>query len=185
VTSFVKSARTLPAWAVCALSTLCALLLPLTPAHAGCSMDIDADGQILATTDGLLMTRYLLGIRGPALTAGALGAAAARTAPAAIEAYIAAPCMQAGWIGGGTGRLNDTGIQFGGEADSGNNAGCTGASIAQQDCSKGRDATAALNINTNGNAGFHSPKSATAARRCPYRRRLARSRTPGRAPMTT
>jgi Protein of unknown function (DUF1566) len=155
VTSFFKSVQTLHVWTVCALF---ALLLPLTPAHAGCSQDIDANGEITATTDGLLMARYMLGIRGSALTAGALGAAAARTAPADIEAYIAAPCLQAGWVGGGSGRLNDTGIQIGGEAISGNNPGCTGATIAQQDCSKGRDATAVLNSNTNGKAGFHFTK---------------------------
>jgi Protein of unknown function (DUF1566) len=142
------------------LRVLCAtaLLLPLTGAQAMCSPDVDGNGQVSATTDGLLVARYLLGIRGAALTAGALAADAARTVPADIEAYIATPCLQPGWVGRGTGRLNDTGILFGGEATSGNNAGCTGATFAQQDCSKGRDANAALNSNANGKAGFKFTK---------------------------
>jgi len=50
--------------------------------------DIDGDGQIDSATDGLLVLRYLLGMRGAALVAGALGACASRDA-AAIEAYLA------------------------------------------------------------------------------------------------
>jgi Protein of unknown function (DUF1566) len=141
-----------------AAGLLCALLLPLTSAQAMCSPDVDGNGQVTATTDGLLVARYLLGIRGAALTAGALAPDATRTLPANIEAYIATPCLQAGWVGRGTGRLNDTGIVFGGEDFDGNNVGCTGVSIAQQDCSKGRDAIPALNSNANGKAGFHFTK---------------------------
>ena len=39
-------------------------------------------------TDGLMLIRYLFGLRGPALIANAIGAGAARTTAAAIEAYI-------------------------------------------------------------------------------------------------
>ena len=39
-------------------------------------------------------------------------------------------------------QLNDTGITFGGDFPSGNNTDCTGETIAQQDCSSGRDAQA-------------------------------------------
>lgn len=39
-------------------------------------------------TDGLIIMRYLFGIRGPAMTANALGATATRTDPAAIAAYL-------------------------------------------------------------------------------------------------
>ena len=35
------------------------------------SMDVDGDGVVLATTDGLMILRYMLGLRGTALTAGA------------------------------------------------------------------------------------------------------------------
>ena len=76
--------------------------LPLTVHAAVCSMDIDGNGRIEATTDGLLMTRYILGIRGPALTNGALGVGAARTDPADIAAYLACPCIQGGWVGQGS-----------------------------------------------------------------------------------
>ena len=145
-------------------------LAAISASHAAlCSMDIDGNGRVEATTDGLLMTRYMLGIRGPALVSGALGAGASRIVPADIEAYLAAPCAQAGWVGQGSGRLNDTGISFGGEPVSGNNATCTssGANIAQQDCRKGRDANPALNTAADGVAGFSFTKISNAGAALP------------------
>lgn len=127
-------------------------------AQAACSLDIDGNGATSAATDGLLLMRYLVGLRGASLTAGALGAGATRTAPADIATYIATPCAQLGWVGSGTGRLNDTGAVIGGDAATGNNPGCTGTTIAQQDCSRGRDATTALNSNADGKAGFQFSK---------------------------
>lgn len=50
-------------------------------------LDVDANGQVDATTDGLLTLRYMLGLRGTALTVGALGACATRDA-AAINSYL-------------------------------------------------------------------------------------------------
>ena len=147
------------------------LALATIPASHGavCSMDVDGNGRIESTTDGLLMMRYMLGIRGSALVSGALGAGASRTLPADIENYLATPCAQAGWVGLGTGRLNDTGIIFGGEPSSGNNAGCTssGANIAQQDCSKGRDANPSLNGAADGVAGFSFTKISNAGAALP------------------
>ena len=147
------------------------LALATIPASHGavCSMDIDGNGRIESTTDGLLMMRYMLGIRGSALVSGALGAGASRTLPADIENYLATPCAQAGWVGLGTGRLNDTGIIFGGEPSSGNNAGCTssGANIAQQDCSKGRDANPAFNSAADGAVGFSFTKISNAGAALP------------------
>ena len=147
------------------------LALAAIPAsHAAvCSMDIDGNGRVEATTDGLLMMRYMLGIRGTALVSGALGAGASRTLPADIENYLATPCAQAGWVGQGTGRLNDTGITFGGEPLSGNNPGCTssGANIAQQDCSNGRDANPALNSAVDGAFGFSFTKISNAGAALP------------------
>ena len=143
----------------------CFALFAIPATHAAvCSMDIDGNGRVEATTDGLLMTRYMLGMRGTALVSGALGAGASRTLPADIEAYLAMPCAQGGWVGQGSGRLNDTGITFGGEPSSGNNVGCTssGANIAQQDCSKGRDANPALNSAADGVAGFSFTKISNA-----------------------
>ena len=52
------------------------------------SLDIDLDGRWLPTTDGVLLVRYMLGLRGAALTAGAIGNNAFRTAPALVESYI-------------------------------------------------------------------------------------------------
>jgi len=57
--------------------------------------------------------------------------------------------------------LNDTGIYWGGNYPSGNNADCTGEEITQQDCSHGRDAQAAANTLTKigaGAAGFDFTK---------------------------
>lgn len=52
--------------------------------------------------------------------------------------------------------LNDTGIVVGGNYPSGNNTSCDGESIAQQDCSHGRDMT--HNDNSDGYAGFSFTK---------------------------
>jgi hypothetical protein len=59
------------------------------------------------------------------------------------------------------GSLNDTGISFGGDYPTGNNVGCTGETIAQQDCSQGRDAQAAASTLSKvgaGEAGFDFTK---------------------------
>ncbi len=50
-------------------------------------LDIDGDGQYLATTDGLLFARYHLGSRQAALTNGAVSTTATRT-PQQIETYL-------------------------------------------------------------------------------------------------
>ncbi|MEQ1596538.1 MAG: hypothetical protein ABL985_15715 [Casimicrobium sp.] len=57
-----------------------------------CSMDIDGDGKVLATTDGVLLSRAMLGIKGTALTLNATGAGASRTNPDAIRAYLLNRC---------------------------------------------------------------------------------------------
>ena len=51
-------------------------------------LDIDNDGRQSPLTDGVLITRYIQGIRGLALTKGALGAGALRTDPTDIVNYI-------------------------------------------------------------------------------------------------
>ncbi len=50
--------------------------------------DIDGNGNVEAATDGLLIVRYLMGIRDDALVAGTLGAGAMRTSPTDIANYI-------------------------------------------------------------------------------------------------
>lgn len=55
----------------------------------GQGLDIDGNGAYNATTDGLLVIRYLLGLHGAALINGATGAAGAtRTTASAIEQYL-------------------------------------------------------------------------------------------------
>ena len=56
----------------------------------GQGLDIDGNGSYGATTDGLLVVRYLLGLRGAALISGAaVGAGATRTTSTAIQQYLA------------------------------------------------------------------------------------------------
>ncbi len=50
---------------------------------------MDGNGQVDALTDGLLLIRYMFGLRGNALIQGAVGSSAARNTAAAIETYIA------------------------------------------------------------------------------------------------
>jgi hypothetical protein len=57
--------------------------------------------------------------------------------------------------------LNDTGVTWGGNAQTGNNTTCTGAVISAQDCSHGRDAKAVAGTLTkvgSGRAGFDFTK---------------------------
>lgn len=57
-------------------------------------LDLDGNGTTDALTDGAIATRYLNGLRGPSLVAGAIGAGATRTTPAQIEAYIQSRALQ-------------------------------------------------------------------------------------------
>jgi len=52
------------------------------------ALDVDGDGNFRASTDGLLILRYLLDLRGNALIAGAVPSGAPRSSAADIEAYI-------------------------------------------------------------------------------------------------
>lgn len=54
--------------------------------------------------------------------------------------------------------LNDTGLMVGGNAPNGNNADCSGETIAQQDCSVGRDAQSGLTKMGAGMAAFDFTK---------------------------
>ena len=56
---------------------------------ASTDYDIDGNNTVDALTDGLLLIRYLFGLRGATLTNGALGPGPTRTGPQ-IEAYLAA-----------------------------------------------------------------------------------------------
>jgi hypothetical protein len=50
--------------------------------------DIDGNGEVDALTDGLLVLRYLFGLRGEALIGNVVANDATRTTAAAIEAYL-------------------------------------------------------------------------------------------------
>jgi len=54
----------------------------------GQGLDVDGNGAYNASTDGLLVARYLLGLRGTALISGAIGAGATRTSASSIEQYL-------------------------------------------------------------------------------------------------
>ena len=51
-------------------------------------MDVDGNGSSDALTDGLLIIRYLFGIRGSALISGAIGPGATRTTISDIENFL-------------------------------------------------------------------------------------------------
>jgi hypothetical protein len=66
-------------------TTGCVSVPPPTPAGV---FDVDSNGVIDAMTDGLLLVRYTLNVRGAALIAGALGPCAGRNTATAIETYL-------------------------------------------------------------------------------------------------
>lgn len=57
-----------------------------------CSLDLDGDGEMLATTDAVLMARAALGYSGAALTTNALSASAPRRTPADVLSYLSSSC---------------------------------------------------------------------------------------------
>jgi hypothetical protein len=65
---------------------------PLVADPLTCTMDIDDDGEIDATTDGLLITRAMLGLTGTAVTDGAIGTNALRTTWADIRSFLNTRC---------------------------------------------------------------------------------------------
>ena len=57
-----------------------------------CTLDLDGDGQVLATTDAVLMARAALGYSGAALTNNALAANAPRRTSTDLLSYLSASC---------------------------------------------------------------------------------------------
>jgi uncharacterized delta-60 repeat protein len=57
-----------------------------------CSADIDGDGKVLATTDGLLLARASLGMTGNVVLSGALGLGAQRNTWEEIRDYLITQC---------------------------------------------------------------------------------------------
>ena len=52
-------------------------------------LDVDGNTEFVAKEDGILILRWLFGVRGNALIANALGAGATRNTPALVEAFLA------------------------------------------------------------------------------------------------
>ena len=57
-----------------------------------CDMDIDGDGKVLPTTDGLLLSRALLGMTGNSVVQNATGIGATRASWDAIRDYLVLRC---------------------------------------------------------------------------------------------
>ncbi|TAG04400.1 MAG: hypothetical protein EAZ43_04740 [Betaproteobacteria bacterium] len=57
-----------------------------------CSADIDGDGKVMPTTDGLLLARASLGMTGNAVISGAVGAGALRSSWTAIRDFLITQC---------------------------------------------------------------------------------------------
>ena len=58
------------------------------PSNTRCALDVDGNGTPDAATDGVLLLRYLMGVRGAALIAGALGNGASRNTAGAVESFL-------------------------------------------------------------------------------------------------
>lgn len=65
----------------------------VTVTSSAFKLDIDGNGKYDALTDGLLVMRYLLGVRGSSLISGVVDTAATRSQATDIEAYLAAGQM--------------------------------------------------------------------------------------------
>jgi hypothetical protein len=87
--TFGLTGASLVASAVSASSTLSTAEIESEIATVLSISDIDADGNVDALTDGLLLLRYLFGLSGDALVNSAISTEATRTSATAIEAYIA------------------------------------------------------------------------------------------------
>ena len=87
--AFGLTGASLVASAVSASSTLSTAEIESEIATVISIADIDADGNVDALTDGLLLLRYLFGLSGDALVNSAISTEATRTSATAIEVYIA------------------------------------------------------------------------------------------------
>lgn len=58
----------------------------------GCGFDLDGDGSLLATTDGLMLARIMLGYGGDAVTSGAINTAGSRPDWASVKSYLNTNC---------------------------------------------------------------------------------------------
>jgi hypothetical protein len=87
--TFNLTGASLVAGAVSESSTLSTAEIESEIATLMSILDIDADGEVDALTDGLILLRYLFNLRDDSLINGAISNGATRTSSTAIEAYIA------------------------------------------------------------------------------------------------
>ncbi|MBL8310278.1 MAG: hypothetical protein JNL19_07640 [Burkholderiales bacterium] len=78
-------------------------------AAASCALNVDGNAVLDASSDGLLIVRYLLGLRGSALTVGAIGSGATRSG-AALESYLASLNLDADGDGSNPARATSDGL---------------------------------------------------------------------------
>jgi alpha-tubulin suppressor-like RCC1 family protein len=71
-------------------------LLPTSVLPTQCSMDVDGDGTVNPTTDGLLITRAAAGMSGATVTNNAIGAQATRRSWSGIRNYLSRVCGMQG-----------------------------------------------------------------------------------------
>ena len=86
--SLTGSALTAGATHACTPRTAVAIAQAITLS----AYDIDGDGETRAETDGVLLLRAMLGLRGEALIAGVIGANATRKTAQDIQAFLANAC---------------------------------------------------------------------------------------------
>ncbi len=113
-------------------------------------LDVDGDGSVDALTDGLLVIRYVFGLRGQSLISNAVATGCSRCTPSPVEAYLASLVMP-----DFRHPLNDTGITSCAD-DSNNGLSCPVSGYPGQDAEYGRDATD--NDDSDGHAGFSFTK---------------------------
>ena len=68
------------------------LTAPVAQFVGTCTLDLDGDGIVSPTTDGLLLVRALLGVSGNAVTANATGTTAQRNTWLAIRTHLQRTC---------------------------------------------------------------------------------------------
>ena len=73
-------------------SRFCIARLYGGPGYKNCTMDIDGDGKVLASTDGLLLSRVALGMTGSTVLAGATSPTATRDTWPKVRDYLVNLC---------------------------------------------------------------------------------------------
>jgi hypothetical protein len=89
--------NTLYAYGACqvsggAASSCIARVSLAAPSGKRCSADLDGNGAVNATSDGLMLLRALFGLSGTAVTAGAVAPGAPRSTWSSVRDYLGLQC---------------------------------------------------------------------------------------------